>query len=63
MKHVSCPTALVHAPLDIVWALLTEPAGWKEFFDIRITRVVPPGSAVVGQRIYGESGLQFLHLR
>src|SRR5258708_25889885 len=62
MTNISCPTALVNAPIDVVWKLLTEPAGWTEFFDIRITRVDPPGPAVVGQRIHGESGPRFLRL-
>lgn len=62
MKHVSCPTALVNAPSDIVWQLLTDPAGWTDFFDIRITRIDPPGPAAVGQKIYGESGPRILRL-
>jgi hypothetical protein len=62
MTNISCPTALVNAPIDVVWTLLTEPAGWTEFFDIRVTRTDPPGPAVVGQRIYGESGPRFLRL-
>jgi hypothetical protein len=45
-----------------VWLLLTDPARWGDFFDVRITRVEPAGSAVVGQRFYGESGPRFLHI-
>ena len=56
MPYISCPAGLVKAPIDIVWNLLTDPAGWTAFFDIRVTRIVPPGPAVVGQRIWGESG-------
>jgi Polyketide cyclase / dehydrase and lipid transport len=62
MPYISCPTGLVNAPLDAVWNLLTDPAGWTAFFDIRVTRVFPPGPAVVGQRIWGESGPRILHL-
>ena len=62
MASVSCPTVLVDAPAPIVWRLLTRPEGWSEFFDIRVLLVEPPGAAIVGQRIYGESGLKFLHL-
>jgi hypothetical protein len=58
----SCPTSLVDAPIGVVWSLLTEPACWAEFFDIRISHIDPSGSAVVGQRIYAESGPRFLHL-
>jgi hypothetical protein len=60
--HSSCPTAVVEAPVEVVWALLTEPSGWGGFFDVRIARVEPSGFAAVGQRIYAESGPRFLHL-
>ena len=63
MTHASCPTAVINASADTVWRLLTEPAGWGDFFDVRITRVVPAGPAAVGQRIYGESGPRLLHLK
>ena len=53
---------MVSAPIEIVWSLLTDPARWGDFFDVRITRVEPAGSAVVGQRFYGESGPRFLHI-
>jgi hypothetical protein len=63
MAYASCPTTIVNAPVGIVWALLTEPTGWGDFFDLRITSVDPAGPAVVGQRIHGESGPRFLHLK
>jgi len=53
---------VVSAPIEIVWSLLTDHARWGDFFDVRITRVEPAGSAVVGQRFYGESGPSFLHI-
>jgi hypothetical protein len=53
---------VVSAPIEIVWSLLTDPARWGDFFDVRITRVEPAGSAVLGQRFYGESGPSFLHI-
>jgi hypothetical protein len=53
---------VVSAPIEIVWSLLTDPARWGDFFDVRISRVEPAGSAVVGQRFYGESGPSFLHI-
>jgi hypothetical protein len=59
---ISCPTGLVNAPIDVVWNLLTDPAGWPSFFDIRVIHIVPPGRAVVGQRICGESGPKIFHL-
>jgi hypothetical protein len=59
---VSCPTDVVDAPIDVVWNLLTEPARWGEFYDVRILSVEPAGPAVVGQVVRAESGPRFLHL-
>src|SRR5262245_61130193 len=56
MKYASCPTAIINAPIDIVWRLLTEPAKWGDFYDVRIANVVPPGRAVAGQIVHGDSG-------
>ena len=63
MEYSSCPTDLVRASASVVWDLLTNPAGWGEFFDIRITRLCPEGPAAVGQKIYGETGPSILHLK
>jgi hypothetical protein len=54
---------VINAPIGVVWSLLTNPARWGDFFDIRITRVEPPGPTAVGHRVYGESGPHFLHLK
>ena len=62
-SYASCPTAEVQAPVEVVWALLTEPASWGSFFDVRINRIDPSGPATVGQRIEGESGPRLLHLK
>lgn len=56
MSYASCPTAVVNAPADLVWALLIQPAGWGDVFDVQITAVDPPGPAATGQRIAGETG-------
>jgi hypothetical protein len=63
MSYASCPTAIVNAPVDIVWALLTDPAGWGHVFDVRINSVAPPGPAVAGQKIAGETGPRLFHLK
>jgi hypothetical protein len=55
MSYASCPTAIVNAPIEVVWALLTDPAGWGHVFDVRIKSVEPPGPAVAGQEIAGET--------
>ncbi|HTX50381.1 MAG TPA: SRPBCC family protein [Caulobacteraceae bacterium] len=58
-----CPTDVVEAPVDVVWGLLAEPAGWGDFFDLRVREVDPPGRAHPGQRLHAESGPWFLHLK
>ena len=60
--YLACPTAVVDAPVDVVWNLLTDLAGWGEFYDVRVKSVEPPGAAVVGQKMRGESGPRWLHL-
>ena len=63
MSYSSCPTTIVNAPVRVVWGLLMNPAGWGEFFDVRIIGMSPSGLATAGQKIYAESGPSFLHLK
>ena len=63
MNYTSCPTSIVNAPVELVWRLLTRPEGWGDFYDVRVTAVEPAGRAVVGQKVLGESGPSFLHLK
>jgi hypothetical protein len=58
----ACPTEIVDAPIEVVWGLLTNFEGWGNFYDVRVKRVEPPGPAVVGQRMFGESGPRWLHI-
>jgi Polyketide cyclase / dehydrase and lipid transport len=48
-----CPAAVVRAPVETVWALLADPAGYGAFWDMRVARVVPPGPARAGQVVEG----------
>lgn len=47
MRHVSCPTAVINAPVDVVWALLIEPAAWGGVFDVRVGSIDPRPEAAV----------------
>ena len=58
----ACPTAIVEAPVGVVWKLLTNLSGWGSFFNLRVTSVEPPGPAAKGQRMLGEPGPRWLHL-
>jgi hypothetical protein len=44
MSYVSCPTAVINAPVDAVWALLMEPAAWGGVFDMRVGSISMPHS-------------------
>ena len=61
-NYLACPTEIVEAPVSVVWKLLTNISGWGSFFDVRVTGVEPPGPAIKGQRMIGESGPRWLHL-
>lgn len=52
-KFSSCPTEIVDAPIERVWGLLTNPAGWGDFYDVNILKVVPLGPAHAGQLVIG----------
>ena len=60
--YLACPTAIVEAPVGVVWKLLTNISGWGSFFNLRVISVEPPGPAAKGQRMLGESGPRWLHL-
>ena len=47
-----CPAAVIAAPVESVWELLTEPTLRDEWWDARTARVVPEGKASPGQVIY-----------
>jgi hypothetical protein len=63
MSYLSCPTTVINAPLDLVWALLVTPADWASVFDVRLVGVDPPGPAVAGQVVHGETGFAMFHLK
>jgi hypothetical protein len=61
--HLACPTAIVNAPINVVWGLLIITAGWGQFYDLRVLSVEPPGPATPGQRLIGAPGRGFLPFR
>jgi|ERR1700678_2778052 hypothetical protein len=61
--HLACPTAIVEAPIEVVWNLLLNTAEWGKFYDVRVLSVDPPGPATAGQRLIGNPGPRFLPLR
>jgi ligand-binding SRPBCC domain-containing protein len=47
----TCPIAVVHAPAERVWNLLSEPANYDQWWEAQTGAITPPGSAQPGQRI------------
>ena len=47
-----CPVAVVAAPVETVWELLSEPTLRDEWWHAHTVRVVPEGKASAGQVIY-----------
>ncbi len=50
-----CPAAIVQAPVERVWALLADPAGYDRWWDAHTERIDPPGPAQAGQTLHGWS--------
>ena len=55
MSFTHCPMAVIAAPVEGVWELLTEPTLRDEWWDARTARVVPEGKASPGQVIYAKT--------
>ena len=50
-----CPAAVVAAPVECVWELLSEPTLYDEWWDARTERIVPEGKASPGQMLYAKA--------
>jgi uncharacterized protein YndB with AHSA1/START domain len=50
-----CPATIVRAPVERVWALLADPAGYDRWWDAHTERIDPPGPARAGQTLHGWS--------
>jgi uncharacterized protein YndB with AHSA1/START domain len=46
-----CPAAVVKAPVEQIWSLLTSPEGYSLWVDVELVRAEPPGEATPGQRM------------
>ncbi len=47
-----CPAAVVAAPVESVWDILSDTKCYEEWWEARAERIVPEGKAVPGQMIY-----------
>ena len=46
-----CPSAVVEAPIEHVWDLVTSPEGFDSWADATLVGADPPGRARAGQRL------------
>ena len=51
-----CPMDVVHAPIERVWNLLSEPANYDVWWDAKTQSIVPEGHAQAGQRVHAKAG-------
>jgi ligand-binding SRPBCC domain-containing protein len=51
----TCPIAVVHAPAERVWNLLSEPANYAHWWDAQTRAITRAGSAQPGQRIEAQT--------
>ena len=47
-----CPVAIVAAPVEVVWANLTEWERYYEWGGVRVKRLAPEGPAAAGQTVH-----------
>ncbi|MGB8645402.1 MAG: SRPBCC family protein [Anaerolineae bacterium] len=55
MSFSACPIAVVNAPVDQVWSLLSDPAGYALWWDAQTRSIAPKGPAQAGQKIDAQS--------
>ena len=62
MKVSVCPSAVVEAPVERVWDLLTNPAAFDIWTDATLVTAEPDGPAQAGQRLRLETSALGLRL-
>jgi hypothetical protein len=55
MSLSACPTDVIHAPLERVWRLLLDPAGYASWWGAETRSIAPPGPARPGQQIHAQA--------
>jgi len=51
-----CPMAVIRAPLERVWNLLSEPANYDLWWDAKAVSILPEGHAQAGQKVHARAG-------
>ncbi len=56
-----CPIAVINAPPERVWELLSEPANYDLWWDAKTVSIAPEGPAQAGQKVHARAnGLNIL---
>jgi hypothetical protein len=55
MGLYSCPIATVHAPLDKLWGLLSDPSQYALWWDAETRSIEHPNPAFAGQKILAQT--------
>ncbi len=56
MTISTCPIAVVNAPIERVWSLLSEPIHYDLWWEAQTRAIVPEGRAHAGQKIFAKTG-------
>jgi ligand-binding SRPBCC domain-containing protein len=51
MTVSACPIAVVNAPPERVWELLSRPANYDRWWDAKTVAILPEGPAQAGQKV------------
>lgn len=52
MSLTVCPAAIVAAPVEVVWNILSQPAHYSLWADAQLQKIEPDGPAVAGQTVH-----------
>ena len=50
-----CPITTINAPVERVWAFLSEPANYALWWDAQTRSITPESHAQAGQKIYAQT--------
>jgi hypothetical protein len=50
-----CPIAVIDAPIERVWGLLSQPSSYAQWWDAQTRAIEPEGAARAGQKIHAQT--------
>jgi ligand-binding SRPBCC domain-containing protein len=55
MSLATCPTAVIEAPIERVWNMLSQPSTYDQWWDAQTRTIAPEGAAHAGQLIHART--------